>query len=354
MKQEQILKLLNSKQESAIQRMDEDLVGVMEEEFVLTNVLKSYLEYLKKNKHSNWRNYKESMQELLSQHDVLIKKTNGFDISKHNEELGMYLHKHTYFELDYVYKGSCEYYINGSKQMFILKEKQACMVNPNILHAIKTNDKNDIVFKCFIPIEQIKPEYYRQLKVRRSLRRFFEQSLKEETSYSAYIIIDVKENKSIEKILFQLLEESIEQKENWKNFYQSYLSLLLLEFTRISEENFSLVCEESKEEETFIKVLEMIKKNYPSITLRDLAKDFHFNENYLSRKIKQETHMGFHELIHQYRLLEAEQLIINTQLTIGEIASRVGYEKPNYFYKIFKKQYGKTPIEYKNERIGKR
>ena len=85
------------------------------------------------------------------------------------------------------------------------------------------------------------------------------------------------------------------------------------------------------------------------VTLRDLAKDFHFQENYLSRMIKQNCQMSFQELVCKIRLEESEKLLVQTELPVAEIALRVGYCKSNYFFKLFKKHYKMTPIEFRNK-----
>jgi YesN/AraC family two-component response regulator len=79
------------------------------------------------------------------------------------------------------------------------------------------------------------------------------------------------------------------------------------------------------------------------------AKDFHFHENYLSRKIKNVSNKSFHELLIQSRLQEAERLLTNTNLSISEISNKIGYSKPSYFYKLFKEHYNMTPMEYRSK-----
>ena len=44
---------------------------------------------------------------------------------------------------------------------------------------------------------------------------------------------------------------------------------------------------------------------------------------------------------------EAQKLLLETELTVGEIAAKIGYENPNKFTSAFKKTYGVTPTEFK-------
>ena len=54
--------------------------------------------------------------------------------------------------------------------------------------------------------------------------------------------------------------------------------------------------------------------------------------------------------LNSLRLERARTLIHDTQLTMAEIAIRVGYESPAYFARIFKRNTGKTPSQYRSER----
>jgi len=48
---------------------------------------------------------------------------------------------------------------------------------------------------------------------------------------------------------------------------------------------------------------------------------------------------------HRRQAVKAEELLISTDLSVEEIAVKVGFQSTQYFRKIFKKYYGKTPLE---------
>ncbi|WP_431733214.1 helix-turn-helix domain-containing protein [Faecalibacterium prausnitzii] len=45
--------------------------------------------------------------------------------------------------------------------------------------------------------------------------------------------------------------------------------------------------------------------------------------------------------------LNAQSLLENTEYNIGEIAEIVGYDNPLYFSRVFKKEYGVSPAQYR-------
>lgn len=98
------------------------------------------------------------------------------------------------------------------------------------------------------------------------------------------------------------------------------------------------------------KAKEYIKKNYvKEITVKELASRFSVNPNYFSTIFKQETGVTLTNYLKDTRIEKACDLLKNTQSTIHEIAQIVGYEDTQYFYRVFKKTLGITPLEYRNK-----
>ncbi len=62
-------------------------------------------------------------------------------------------------------------------------------------------------------------------------------------------------------------------------------------------------------------------------------------------KLKKITGLSTTEFIKNIRLNEAKQMLLEGNLTVSEIAYRVGFNDPSYFGKSFKKLFGKTPSE---------
>ena len=52
------------------------------------------------------------------------------------------------------------------------------------------------------------------------------------------------------------------------------------------------------------------------------------------------------------RMVNAQSLLENTEYNIGEIAEIVGYDNPLYFSRVFKKEYGVSPAQYRKNLEG--
>jgi AraC-like DNA-binding protein len=54
------------------------------------------------------------------------------------------------------------------------------------------------------------------------------------------------------------------------------------------------------------------------------------------------------ELIHLYVVSEAKKMLVEDNHSISEIAYQLGFENPPYFSRLFKKEVGMSPKEFKN------
>ena len=68
----------------------------------------------------------------------------------------------------------------------------------------------------------------------------------------------------------------------------------------------------------------------------------------INRKLKVLVQLTLAEYIRIYRLQKSAQLLKTSSLNISEISYELGFSKPSEFSRIFKKQFGKTPKDFKN------
>jgi AraC-like DNA-binding protein len=54
------------------------------------------------------------------------------------------------------------------------------------------------------------------------------------------------------------------------------------------------------------------------------------------------------ELIHLHVISEAKNLLVEGERSVAEIAYKLGFENPPYFSRLFKKEVGMSPKEFKS------
>lgn len=98
------------------------------------------------------------------------------------------------------------------------------------------------------------------------------------------------------------------------------------------------------------KGIDYIRDNYTDpITREDAAAAAGMSAGRFSTKFKAKTGEGFNEYRNRLRIDLACKLIRKSELTMGEIATQVGFPDQSYFTKIFKKHADLTPKEYQQQ-----
>ncbi len=84
-------------------------------------------------------------------------------------------------------------------------------------------------------------------------------------------------------------------------------------------------------------------------TVKYLAEKVNLSANYLSDLLKKETGMNAQDRIHYYLIEEAKTLLVTSNLSIGELAYKLGFIYPQYFSRLFKAKTGLLPLEYRHK-----
>jgi len=132
----------------------------------------------------------------------------------------------------------------------------------------------------------------------------------------------------------------------------------LFESRRLLQAKYSSVDSEEqqmghghKEEDPFLTtvrnlILDNIEETGLQIT--DLTSQMYVTHVQLYRKIKALTGLTPTQFIRQVRLNKAIDLLKNTNLIISEVAYKTGFSDPNYFSRLFKKEFNQSPGEFRS------
>ena len=92
-------------------------------------------------------------------------------------------------------------------------------------------------------------------------------------------------------------------------------------------------------------------KNIGLPTVSLMAEKLHISPRYLTDLLKQETGKTALELIHLFLIGEAKNLLTEGELNISEVSYLLGFENTTYFSRLFKKEVGSTPNEFRVSRL---
>lgn len=101
-------------------------------------------------------------------------------------------------------------------------------------------------------------------------------------------------------------------------------------------------------DERLVGMINFMQANYQTVTLEDMAEQFHLSVPYLSKFIHEKSGKTFGEQVTNIRMKKARTLLKNGNMTVENIAAAVGYPSVEHFSRTFKKLYDMTPVEYRN------
>lgn len=87
-----------------------------------------------------------------------------------------------------------------------------------------------------------------------------------------------------------------------------------------------------------------------ALSIEELAKMVYLSPDHLTRLFKKKHGVTLIDYITQKRMFLAKELLDNGIMSIGMVSATVGYPNYSYFTKQFKRFYGKTPREYRQDK----
>ena len=147
------------------------------------------------------------------------------------------------------------------------------------------------------------------------------------------------------KIFKNIQSEFDEKKLGYEDVIRNHLHTVIIHLLR-----HHTVKNQISDTNTVKIIKEYIQKNYmKSLQLSDICQKMNFSLSYISMKFRKETGLTFREYHIKIRIEKACHLLKSSNASIGNIAGTVGYTDPAFFYKIFRKEMGITPDEYRKK-----
>lgn len=143
--------------------------------------------------------------------------------------------------------------------------------------------------------------------------------------------------------LLQTMELNFSKEDCYRtaDILESYIQHLLDRYGETTQQAFDVLIQNIKN---------YIDENLlHEFSMADLATVFNYNEKYLGRLFKQRTGVSIKEYCNLAKIEKAKYMLTNSNVSISNIATQVGYNNVTYFNRIFKKTTDQSPLEYRNE-----
>ena len=226
--------------------------------------------------------------------------------SKYEGDWHSQLHSHHFTELFYVTKGCGGFKIGADE--FNVQENDFVIINPNTMHTEVSRDRN--------PLEYIGCNY---------------------ANYKNEILF----------YLNLMVKESQAKNELYDDMCQQLMQVLLINILRLNRINVSLTQGKTIRKEIFM-IKNYIDRNYhKEITLDTLAEKTHMNKFYLAHEFKNDVGVSPISYLLQRRIYESKYLLRDTDLSISQISTILGFSSLSYFAQAFKKSTNFSPLQYR-------
>jgi AraC-like DNA-binding protein len=156
-----------------------------------------------------------------------------------------------------------------------------------------------------------------------------------------------------EKLIHLFTKIYKEYKANWPHttiILRSYvLEILYILYADAISQQIPVLNHPKQYHKAVHKATEFINSNYAKkLTLPDIADYIDLSANYFSRLFTQCMGVSLSTYIINIRLQKAKELIIYTNLSIGQIANLCGFDSQAYFISMFHRQFLMTPGKFRN------
>ena len=256
-------------------------------------------------------------------------------------------HSHDYFEITYLYSGSCRLLFDG--ESIQLTEGEMCIIPPMSPHN-QPMDPSCLAIGISVRSSTFDSIFGALLTNKDLVSSFFRKSLYG-TNQANYLRLKTELQPEIRRLLQQLVYECNSEDPYANISAVCLLNLLLAQTMRLYSNTITMyrMDDNMLNRGEFTLILQYIQQNYRTVTLASLAEAFHYNETYLCKVIQKNIGKSFNAIVRSLKMARAQEYLTNTHLKVFEIAQLIGYDSVDHFSRTFSKVYGTSPQEYRKE-----
>lgn len=271
-----------------------------------------------------------------------IKELTALELLDFEGKYRNYEESHDFWELCYVSKG--EIIIQIDNIPFSLNDNQLILISPNKKHSYhsENGNQNEAFVICFDSFSQVLDALSENVF-----------SCDSVTLNTVNLILSESKN------TFQMNENGLLSVLNTPDFGGQQALLLQLEYLlitlvrRLSSEKSSKIIffsDENFHAEIANAILRYLRENiHKRITLEDVCERFNYSRSFICKSFKAQTGESLITCFNRLKAEEAARLLTETNKSITDIATGLGFRETKYFDSVFKKHHGITPVQYREE-----
>lgn len=249
---------------------------------------------------------------------------------------------HDFWEMVYVDKGNVAVKCDDEKEI-ILKQGEVIFHKPNEFHTIRSYQSSPNFFVISFVSSSLSMVHFEKLwSSLNASQKSILSSIIDEAEKSYYI---TENDPSIRK-LHRKKDAPIGSEQLIKNYFE----LLLISFLRLLESKKGIVIPLKIETRPLVgSIKEYIDSRCEeNIRIDEICSAFGYSRSFLCRFFKTHTGESLASYASKMKMKRAKELLRDNSLNITEISSKLSFENPQYFARVFKRENGMTPTEWRN------
>lgn len=256
------------------------------------------------------------------------------------------LHNHTYYEMIYIYHGSGRHCLNSND--FNYQAGDLFLLTPEDNHYFAVGEKTRFVFLKFTDSffsnqPHTSPGFFDR-EVEPVMRNKFLQELKPELTAADNLFL-----KSIVDNIAAIADPSADETAA-SIFYQLLSIIEMVKRALVKHGHHQEVFQQRNNEQ----LLTFIHQHIYSpelVQIKTIAENFNISPAYFGAYFKRNFGISYREYLNQYRINLIERRLINSRLTLKEIASEFGLVDESHLSRYFKSQKKLSPRAFKQESV---
>lgn len=251
-------------------------------------------------------------------------------------------HQHSFFEMVYVKAGTGRFYVkeSGCKVQDVSYHGNTLfLIPPETTHRFTIDTHSEYVFIRFA-IHYV--EDY--------IGKYIAEVLR--SPAQAEILLD-KQDEDVVALLFDFIKREEECRQEGSNYLlQQWLNSILVIVARNMAHDASFKHFSTGEADSSMYMLQYIQQHIHQpelLSAEALGETFNLSPNYIGCYFKRNFQETLQQYIARNRIKMVENLLLNSKMTVKEIAYKMGYTDSCYLVKSFQKFYGMSPLKYRQE-----
>lgn len=253
------------------------------------------------------------------------------------------LHAHDFYEIYIHLEGGHLYCIEDS--IYELQPNQMLIIPPLHMHGLVC-DRDLIDYeRCFL---YLSPEMLQRFGLGKiDLTGIFERSY---DSHNALIHLNREEAKLCKQHMqtIEKISGHSSVREQMDSFSRIMQILQIVEKHLASPEKTSAI---KSTDNQIVEILQYINEHYTeSISVETISQHFHISESSLAHRFRDYVNKSIYEYILYKRVVHAKELMFS-DFSLTEIAFKCGFSDYSNFLRVFKKNTGMSPKEYRSGKL---